>query len=95
MLISILKASGISRMLVRLHFWGLCLVCLVIGSQVFSSCLNVSQCVSMCLKLSQCVSKCTYLLLMSLKELGTPMLPLGTEIGLALEDGSADVSPFV
>ncbi len=31
----------------------------------------------------------------TLKESGTPMLPLGTEIGLAFEDGSADVSPFI
>jgi hypothetical protein len=29
------------------------------------------------------------------KESGAPMLPLGTEISMAFEDGSADVSPFV
>ncbi len=29
------------------------------------------------------------------KESGTPMLPLGTERGLTIKDGSADVSPFV
>ena len=30
-----------------------------------------------------------------LKESGTPTAALGTERGLAIEDGSADVSPFV
>ena len=30
-----------------------------------------------------------------LKELGIPTAALGTERGLAIEDGSADVSPFV
>ncbi len=30
-----------------------------------------------------------------LKESGTPNAALGTERGLAIEDGSADVSPFV
>jgi len=31
----------------------------------------------------------------NLKESGTPNTALGTERGLAIEDGSADVSPFV
>ncbi len=31
----------------------------------------------------------------TLMELGTPNAALGTEKGLAIKDGSADVSPFI